>query len=150
MAMRPDFPLPDTDWEPTREFWAAAARGQLVIPRCGACGAYCWYPERTCPACRAESFRWAPMSGRGRLFSWAVVRHAFLPQFAEEIPYVSGLVALEEDPGVRLVTRIVGAEPPELEFDMAMRVVFAPLRFPGVEREVMAPFFTPALTAGSG
>ncbi len=31
--MRPDFPLPDTTWEPTAEFWAGAAREELRIPR---------------------------------------------------------------------------------------------------------------------
>ena len=36
MSFRPDFPLPDTDWPPTREFWAAAARGELAVPRCDA------------------------------------------------------------------------------------------------------------------
>ena len=33
-----DFPLPDTAWEGTRGFWEAAAREQLAIPRCAACG----------------------------------------------------------------------------------------------------------------
>ena len=39
------FPLPDTDWDATRAFWAGAERGELVIPRCGGCaGAVvdCW------------------------------------------------------------------------------------------------------------
>ena len=34
------FPLPDTDWDATRAFWAGAERGKLVIPRCGGCGVY--------------------------------------------------------------------------------------------------------------
>ncbi len=36
--MAAEFPLPDTEWEVTREFWAAAVRGELVIPRCDVCG----------------------------------------------------------------------------------------------------------------
>ncbi len=109
--MKNDFPLPDTDWEPTREFWAAAARGELVIPRCQACGAYSWYPSPRCTVCGGESLEWAPMSGRGRLFSWAVVRHAFVEPFRSKVPYVTALVALEEDPAVRLVTNLVDCDP---------------------------------------
>jgi hypothetical protein len=142
--MRPDFPLPDVDWPPTREFWAGAARGELVIPRCDACGALVWYPEPRCPTCAGERFTGSPMSGRGRLFSWAVVRRAFLPQFETLVPYVAALVALEEEPAVRLVTRLVDCAPEALRIDMPVRAVFRPLRFPGIAREVMAPLFVPA------
>jgi len=83
------------------------------------------------------------MSGRGRLFAWTVVRHAFLPQFSDEIPYVPGLVALDEDPAVRIVTRIVDADAERLSFDMPVQVVFRPLSFPGIDRTVTAPFFAP-------
>lgn len=141
--MRPGFPLPDTEWEPTREYWAAAARGELAIPRCDECGTFSWYPSESCHACGRALFTWTTMSGRGRLFAWTVVRHPFLPQFAEEVPYVPGLVALDEDPAVRIVTRVVDCDPELLGIDMPVRVVFRPLSFPGIDRTVMAPFFAP-------
>jgi uncharacterized OB-fold protein len=81
------------------------------------------------------------MSGRGRLFAWTVVRQAFLPQFKDEVPYVPALVALDEDPAVRLVTRVIDADPSRLVFDLPLQVTFRPLRFPGIAREVRAPFF---------
>ncbi len=143
MAKNP-FPLPDTDWDATREFWAAAERGELVIPRCGACGAYQWYPASACKACGGEPLAWTAVSGRGRLFSWAVVRHAFLKPFAQKLPYVTGLVTLEEDPAVRLVTNLVDCEAEGLVVDMPVRVVFRPLEFPDTEQRVMAPMFTPS------
>jgi uncharacterized OB-fold protein len=142
--MRADFPLPDTGWEPTREFWAGAARNELLIPRCDSCASYAWYPRDRCRACRGEAFTWTTMSGRGRLFSWAVVTHAFLPQFAADVPFVPALVALDEDPALRLVTRIVECTPAALEFDMPLRVVYRPLAFDGVDGQVLAPLFTPA------
>jgi hypothetical protein len=143
MDVRTEFPLPDVAWEGTREFWAGAARGELVIPRCDGCTKLVWYPEKACRACRGESFTWAPMSGRGRLFAWTVVRHAFLPQFREKLPYVAGLVALEEDPAVRIVSNIVDCKPEELVADMPLRVVFRPLEFAGIPRHVAAPMFVP-------
>jgi uncharacterized OB-fold protein len=143
-TLRVDFPLPDLEWAPTREFWTGAARGELLIPNCDTCAAYIWYPRERCRACHGERFTWTPMSGRGRLFSWTVVHHAFLPQFAAHVPFVPALVALDEDPSVRLVTRIVDCPPAELAFDLPVGVVFRRLEFAGVEGRVIAPMFTPA------
>ena len=142
--MSDDFPLPDVEWEPTREFWAAAARRELVIPRCADCGAWVWYPRESCAACEGRQMPWTRVSGRGRLFSWAVVRRALVKPFAGKVPYVTGLVALEEDPAVRLVSTLVGCPPEDLRVDLPMRVVFRPLSFPDTSREVIAPLFTPA------
>ncbi len=138
------FPLPDTDWEPTREFWAAAARGELAIPRCRACGAWSWYPPERCRRCDAPDLDWTATSGRGTLFSFAVVRRAWVAPFDVEAPYVTGLVALDEDPAVRLVTRIVDCDPDALRIGAPVRVVFRPLEFEGVEGRPLAPYFTPA------
>ncbi len=139
------FPMPDTEWEATREFWQAASENRLVIPRCSACQTWNWYPGEVCRACHDGSLSWTPVSGRGTLFSWALVDRAFVPAFAEEIPYLTGLVSLAEDPAVRLVTRLVDCEPGDLRMDLPMQVVYRPLRFPETPDEVMAPFFAPAI-----
>ena len=141
--MRPDFPLPDVDWEPTREFWAGAARHEVRIPRCDQCGRGCWYPRERCWFCRGTAFTWTTMSGRGTLFSWVVVTHAFLPQFADMVPFVPALVALDDDPAVRLATRIVDSDPDALDFEMPVTVTFRPISFVGVDGEVTAPLFVP-------
>ncbi len=142
--MRDDFPLPDVDWEPAREFWAGASREELRIPRCDSCGRLFWYPHGQCRHCKGSSFTWETMSGRGTLFSWVVVTHAFLPQFADLVPFVPALVALEEDPAVRLATRVVDTDPETLDFDMPLQVTFRPITFAGVEGSVTAPMFVPA------
>jgi uncharacterized OB-fold protein len=141
MSFRSDFPLPDVEWEPTRPFWAAAARGELAIPRCDACGLLVWYPDRACRGCAGTRHTWTVVSGRGRLYSFSVVRRAFIPAFAADVPYTTGLVALAEDPAVRLVTRIIDCDPAALRIDQALRAVFRPLVFPGIERHVVAPMF---------
>jgi uncharacterized protein len=142
---RADFPLPDLSDERTAEYFAGAARGELLIPRCDECGRLVWYPEPKCPDCGGESFTWTRVSGRGRVFSWTVVRRAFLPAFEEMVPFVTALVALEEDPAVRVVTYIVDVEPEALTADMRVEVVFRPLSFPTVPDEsVPVPMFVPA------
>src|ERR1700687_2120945 len=108
---RAEYPLPDVHDPLTGELFAGAARGELVIPRCGQCERFVWYPAAECPACGSDRVRWVPVSGDATLFSWAVVRRAFLPAFAEMVPFVTALVALVEDPAVRLCTYVVDVEP---------------------------------------
>jgi uncharacterized OB-fold protein len=144
-VQRADFPLPDLDDERTAEYFAGAARGELVIPRCDACGRFCWYPEARCPGCDGAAFTWTPVGGRGRIFTWAVVRRAFLPAFEEMVPFVTALVALDDDPAVRIVTYVVDCDPDSIAPDQPVEVVFRELRFPTVpDRSVTVPMFVPA------
>jgi uncharacterized OB-fold protein len=142
---RADFPLPDLTDERTAEYFAGAARGELMLPRCGDCNRLVWYPEDECPSCGGRTFTWTRVSGRGRVFTWAVVRRAFLPAFEEMVPFVTALVALEEDPRVRIVSYVVDCEPDALAADLPVEAVFRPLRFPTVpDRSVTVPMFVPA------
>jgi len=141
--MSADSALPDLGWEPTREFWLAAQRRELVIPRCDRCSATVWYPAPRCRSCDSESLTWTRMSGDATLFSWAVVGRALFKAFADKAPYITGLVALREAPEVRLVTTLVDCAPDALRVDMPVRVTFRELRFSGDETSVLAPMFTP-------
>jgi uncharacterized OB-fold protein len=136
-------PLPDPDFQLLRGFWAGAARGELCLPRCATCESWCWYPRPLCPGCGGDELSWTRTSGRGTIHSFAVVRRALHAPFAPFVPYATGLVALAEDPAVRLVTRFVDCEPEALRVDMAVRAVFRPFDFPGAASPVLAPFFTP-------
>ena len=79
----------------------------------------------------ASELPWTAVSGRGTLFSWAVVRRALVSAFAEQVPYVSALVALAEDPAVRVVTQLVDCAPEALRAEQPLRVVFRPLAVSG-------------------
>jgi hypothetical protein len=50
---------------------------------------------------------------------------------------------VDEDPSVRLVTRIVDAEVADLRADQPVHVVFRPITFEGVAGSVVAPLFAP-------
>ena len=147
---RADFPLPDVADPLTAEYFAGAARGELMIPRCESCGRFVWYPARECPACASGSVGWVAVSGDATLFSWAVVRRAFLPAFETMVPFVTALVALVEDPAVRLCTYVVDSEPESLTADTALSVTFRPLSFSTVpDRAVMVPMFLPSYGGGA-
>ena len=142
--MNAPFPLPDPDWEPTRGFYAAAARGELAIPRCEACGQLAWTPPEACRACGSERLAWQPQSGRAQLFSWARVERAWVEAYRPIAPYTTGIVSLEEDPRVRLVTLIVDAQPEALRPELAMEAVFRPLPYPDAPNDLLVPQFRPA------
>jgi uncharacterized OB-fold protein len=138
---RADFPLPDLGDPLSAPFFAAAAAGELRIPRCEECGAYVWYPQERCPA-DGGTLVWTPVSGRATLFSWAVVRRAFLPAFEDKVPFVTALVALDEDPAVRIATYIVDTDPDALVPDAPVEVQFRELSFSTVPHaSVVVPMF---------
>jgi uncharacterized OB-fold protein len=142
---RADFPLPDRSDPRTAPFFDAATRGELSVPRCDACGAWNWFPPERCTSCGSEHLTWTATSGRGALFSWAVVRRPFLPAFESMVPFVTALVALREDPAVRIVTYVVDVPPEELRPEMPLRATFRDLAFPTVpDRVVTVPMFVPA------
>ena len=58
------------------------------------------------------------------------------------MPFVTALVALDEDPAVRLCTYVVDAEPEDLVADAPVAVSFRPLEFTTVPgRSVVVPMF---------
>jgi uncharacterized OB-fold protein len=119
----PDMPLPAMT-EDTRPFWEGCRRRTLLVQRCAACAAFRHPPTPVCWRCRSFAHEWVPTSGRGTLFSYAVVRRAFLPSLVDRVPYTVAVVALDDAPGVRLVSNVVDAAPERLTIGMPLEVVF--------------------------
>lgn len=116
-------PVPD---ELSQAFWESAAKHVLSLQKCGSCGWFSYPPRLVCTSCRADppSFTWEPVSGRGRLKTWTVMRDAFLPGFVPDIPYIVADVELVEQPGLRLVARLADISEDELELDLDLAVCF--------------------------
>jgi uncharacterized OB-fold protein len=99
-------PVPDDLSSP---YWAAAARHELALPRCGRCGAISVPPDVTCPRCATTEPGWAyeTVAGGGTVRSWTVVRQSFLPGFDADLPFVLVDVELDAQPDLRLVGRLL-------------------------------------------
>ena len=104
----------------SRPFWDAAKRHELTIQRCGACKSYVYYPRDRCPKCFADQLEWQRVSGRGRVYSYTVVRRASARSFGDA-PYVLAIVELDEVP--RMTSNIV-APPEKVRVDMPVEVFF--------------------------
>lgn len=127
-------PLPILDGR-SREVFAAAAEGRLLIQRCSACDRHQFYPRAHCTSCFGTVLEWAESSGRGTLHTFSVVERTPNAEFAEDTPYALAIVDLEE--GVRLTSRVVDVPLDELACDMPLRVVFR-----DVGDGLTMPFFT--------
>ena len=112
-------PLPKPS--PTsRPFWEAAKRHELMLQHCNSCRAFIYYPRDLCPYCMSDQLEWERMSGRGKVYSYTVVRRASTRSFADA-PYVLAIVELDE--GVRMTTDIVAA-PEAVKVGMPVAVYF--------------------------
>jgi hypothetical protein len=135
-------PVIDEDSGP---FWEAARRGELVMQRCASCGRLRFPPRPMCPQCQSTDATWTPMSGRGTVWSFVVPHPPLLPDYSELAPYNVVVVALDEDPTLRLVGNLVtSADGPinellDIEIGAPVRVVFAP-----VSEDVSLPRWVPA------
>jgi len=125
--------LPDLAEPTSAPFWAGAARGELLVQACGACGRRRMPPRPMCPHCQSTDVTWGPTSGRGRVWSYIVPHPPLLPAYSEFAPYNAIVVELEEDPTIRfagnLVTSASGAineiDPATIVIGEPVRVVFA-------------------------
>jgi acetyl-CoA acetyltransferase/uncharacterized OB-fold protein len=103
-------------------FWTAGADGSLRVQGCTDCKTLVHPPVPICPACGSRSWEAAPVSGRGTVVGFTVNHHKWVPGF--ETPYVIAIVALSEDPTVRLTTNIVGCDPDDVHVGQEVMVRF--------------------------
>lgn len=103
-------PLPATDDPVDAEYWHSALRGELVIQCCAACGHRQFPPRAMCPACQSSPLQWQAVSGRGTVWSYAQPQPPLLPAFTALLPYVTLVVALDEDPRLRIVGPLLNTQ----------------------------------------
>lgn len=119
-------PAPDDDSTP---FWEGCERGELLVQTCASCGQRRMPPRPMCPACQSLASRWEPMSGRATVWSYVVAHPPLLPAYAAEAPYNVVVVALDEDPTLRMVGNLVtGPDAPLGAIDPSTITIGEPVR----------------------
>jgi uncharacterized protein len=131
----PPQPAPDFD---TAGFWEATAEGRLALCRCADCGLWLQPPLERCRRCAGPT-RFEDVSGRGTVHTFLVQRQPSVVGYVDAVPYVVALVELDEQPGLRLASRIVDVEPEQVA--VGMRVVADVVPLPGGDFHV--PVFRP-------
>jgi uncharacterized OB-fold protein len=108
----------------TEPFWNAAREGRLVVERCAECSAESFPPYGICRGCRSRNVSFVEIDSGGVVYSYTVNEQRWLPDL--EVPFALVWVDFPEHPGVRVVGRIRGCEPHEVQIDMPVSVGFEP------------------------
>jgi len=103
-------------------FWQATKNHELHLQRCLKCGNVWYPPGESCTKCASTDYKWSKMSGKGTIWSWALFYQKYFPSFAQDIPYNTVIVQLEEGPW--MISNIVGINNQEIQCDMPVEAVF--------------------------
>jgi hypothetical protein len=129
--LRPS-PTPDE-----QEFWRSGSDGQLRMQRCGSCRRWQHPPNPVCFHCLSRDVAFEPVSGEGSVYSFTINHQPWLPHLRD--PYAVIVVELDEQPGLRFVSRLVDTAVADVRVGLRVRVVFEPL-----SEGLFAPLFTAA------
>ena len=115
-------PVPD---ERSAPFWEAAAVHVLTVARCSQCEMFSIPPDIVCSHCHSPDpgFAFEPVSGRGSLRAWTIVRQSFLPGFDDDLPFVLADVELDEQADLRMIGRLLDG--PDVALHIGDRVAVA-------------------------
>jgi uncharacterized OB-fold protein len=130
-------PLPMITPESER-YWQGCKAHELWMRFCNPCGKPYFYPRDICPMCGSRDVDWKQMSGRGTVHTYAIVQRAPTPAFAEDVPFITTIVELDE--GARMLSHLVGveADPDKIKVGMEVEVTFE-----DVTEEISLPKFKP-------
>jgi uncharacterized protein len=118
-------------------FWAGCSAGQLMLPWCTQCSRPHFYPRSICPHCESTAIEWKQASGKGRVYTFAVVRQPIERAFADLVPYVIAIIELDE--GVRMLSHVTSIDADNVKCDMPVTVEFRPY-----SDKVTLPTFRPS------
>lgn len=131
-----DKPLPEFRPE-TKPFWEACKKHELVLPRAKTTNEFFFYPRAVSPGeDMTQNIEWVRVSGKAKVWTYAVHHMGPTPAYKNEPPYVVALVETQE--GVKMMTNIIGCKPEEVYIGMDVEVVFE-----DVTPEVTLPKFRP-------
>jgi uncharacterized OB-fold protein len=89
-------------------WYEACAEGRLLVQRCPACGHEQWYPRAVCTKCAATP-EWKEVSGRGRIYTFTIIRQYHAKPYGAELPYAIAMVDLDDSP-VRMFGTVTGVD----------------------------------------
>jgi uncharacterized OB-fold protein len=122
-ANKPSRPI-QTPSSYTKPFWDGARDKKLMLQYDPASQAFQFWPRPASLRTGKANLEWRQATGKGRLYAFTTV-HVPGPGFEDRVPYLVGLIELDE--GVRIVANFVGLGPEDAKIGMPMRVTWEPL-----------------------
>src|SRR5262249_12927097 len=124
-------PIPDQHDPLTAGFWGAANEERLVIQRCRNCRTFHHPPLGICWDCLSTDLTFEEMTGKGHIYSYAIVRDQRLPAFDSIAPFIVASVSLDDAPEITLTTNLPGTSLEEVRIGMPVEVEFEEIA-PGI------------------
>lgn len=118
MAEKP-IPVPD---DISAAFYDGARDGRLMLQHCSVCDGWSFPVRERCPHCFAGKLQWRAASGKGTLYTFAIMHQVMNPGFVGSVPYNVSQIDLAE--GVRMVSNVVGVANGDLRIGMNLEVIF--------------------------
>lgn len=118
-----------------REYWTAGEYGKLMINRCRSCERWSHPPAPICRWCRSFDIEPKQSCGTGLVLTYTVNRKQWTQRL--QVPYVIAVVGLDDEPGLRVTSRLVDVDP-----EMVIAGMRVTVRFEQVE-DVWLPLFHP-------
>ena len=118
------------------EYWAAAARGELLVQECPRCGHRQFYPRALCTGCGGDPV-WLTASGRGTVHTFTSSASTGCRPFRDELPYVVAMVELDEGP--LMMGNVTDCQVDDVHVGMPVEVHFVK-----VDDEVGVAFWRPS------
>ena len=107
-----------------KPFWEAAKHGKLVLQYDPEAKRYQFWPRAISVASGKQNLEWREASGKGKLYSYTVT-HVPVAGFEDKVPYVIGLIELDE--GVRIMGNMPNVKPDQVKIGMPVKVGFEKL-----------------------
>jgi uncharacterized OB-fold protein len=133
-TVRKPIPVPD---EISAPFFNGARDGKLMLQYCSACDGWSFPVRERCPHCFAAKLEWRAASGKGTLYTFAIMHQVMNPGFAGSVPYNVSQIDLAE--GVRMISNVVGVDNRDLRIGMQLEAVFD-----DIGDDIRVPKFRPA------
>lgn len=113
-------PMPrPTSW--SKPFWEGTRNHRLLMQRCSKCGVLQFYPRPFCVKCLSAELDWVPVSGKGQVYSYTILRKSS-QSGAEGEPYIYCMVELDEGP--RMMSNVVECPYEAVEVGMRVEAIF--------------------------
>jgi hypothetical protein len=114
-------PVPD---DLDRPFWDGCNEEQLLIQYCAACARFQHPPLPECAECDATTLEWREVAGRGTIYTYGVVHDTPIAVLQPDQPYNVAVIALDDAPGVNMMSHLPGTPVDEVPIGAAVSVTF--------------------------
>lgn len=108
-----------------KAFYRGLLDRQLLIDRCADCAHWFHPPRAICPKCWSRDIRPAAVSGRGHIHLLILLHQGPpAPGVDYAMPHPVASIELEEQPGLRFTSTIVGSDAAQLAIGQAVELAW--------------------------